>query len=173
MHRSDKVEFVEQVRGDFAQAPLVILTDFIGSTVAEMDRLRRTIEESGASFRVVKNTLCRIAVSDTDKAPLSPFFKGNIGVVFSGDDPIATAKLFRALRKENAKLEPRAAFFEGDVLDASAVDAVADLPSREELLAKLLATLQESPRQVLGVLQGPARDLLYVLNNYAAKLEEG
>lgn len=173
MQRSEKTEFVDQVRGAFAEAPLVILTDFKGSTVAQMDAVRRRVEEAGASFRVVKNTLCRIAVADTDKESLSPFFRGNIGVVFSGEDPVATAKVFRTLIKENEKLELRAGFFEGEVIDAKAVDAVADLPSREELLAKLLGTLQEAPRQVLGVLQGPARDLLYLLNNYAAKLEEG
>lgn len=173
MQRSEKAEFIDQVRAAFEQAPLVILTDFKGVTVSEMDAVRRRVEEAGASFRVVKNTLSRIAIDGTDKAPLAAHFRGNIGVVFAGDDPVATAKVFRALRKENEKLETRAAFFEGELLDGSAVDAVADLPSREELLAQLLATLQEGPRRTLGVLQAPARDLLYLLNNYAAKLEEG
>lgn len=173
MHRSEKTEFVDQVRGAFAEAPLVILTDFKGSTVAQMDAVRRKVEEAGASFRVVKNTLCRIAVADTEKEALQPHFRGNIGVVFSGEDPVATAKVFRALLKENEKLELRAGFFEGEVIDAKAVDAVADLPSREELLATLLQTLLAAPRQVLGVIQAPARDLLYLLKNYAAKLEEG
>lgn len=172
MQRSEKAEFIDQVRTAFTDAPLVILTDFKGSTVAEMDAIRRRVEEAGASFRVVKNTLSRIALDGTEKGALSEFFAGNIGVVFSGEDPVATAKAWRSLVKDNEKLESRAGFFEGTVIDAKAIDAVADLPSKEELFASLLGTLQAAPRQVLGVIQAPARDLVYLLNNYAAKLEE-
>lgn len=173
MDRAQKAEFIESVREAFAAAPFVILTDFKGSTVLEIDRIRRATEEAGGKFQVVKNTLARIAVTDTPADGLGAHFRGNIGVVFAGDDPIGVAKVFRQLRKDNDKLETRAGFFEGDVLDAKGVDAVADLPSREELLSKLLATLQEAPRQVVSVLQAPARDLLYLLNNYAAKIEGG
>lgn len=173
MNRAQKAEFIDEVRGAFNDAPLVILTDFKGSTVSQLDVLRRAAEEAGGNFRVVKNTLSRIAVSETEMAALAPLFKDNVGVLFAGDDPIAMAKMFRQQVKDNAKLVVKAGFFEGEILDGSQVAAVADFPSREELLAKMLATIQEGPRQVLGVLQGPARDLLYVLRNYEAKLEEG
>jgi large subunit ribosomal protein L10 len=172
MNRVQKTEFIENVRGAFAESPFVILTDFKGSSVQQLDGLRRACETAGASFRVVKNTLCRIAVSDTDLAPLTEHFTGNVGIVFSGEDPVAAAKVFRDQIKANDKLVPRAGYFEGDVLDAKGVSAVADLPSREELLATFLATIQEGPRQVLGVIQGPARDILYLLNNYASELEK-
>lgn len=173
MNRAQKAEFIESIRESFEGAPLVILADFQGSTVAEMDTLRRACETAGSRFQVVKNTLTKLALSETEMSGLSEHFSGNVGVLFAGDDPIAAAKVFRAQAKENDKLIAKAGFFEGDVLDAKQVNAVADLPSREELLSKFLATLQEAPRQVMGVIQGPARDLLYLLNNYAAKLEEG
>lgn len=173
MNRAQKAEFIEDVRGRFEAAPLVVLTDFKGSTVAQMDALRRSLEEAGGQFQVVKNTLSRIAVAETEMAPLAEHFRGNVGVVFAGEDPIAIAKSFRDQVKANDKLQVKAGFFEGDVLDATGVAAVADLPSREELLAKLLQTIQEGPRQVLGVIQGPARDLLYLLRNYESKLEDG
>ncbi|TVQ91733.1 MAG: 50S ribosomal protein L10 [Deltaproteobacteria bacterium] len=172
MNREQKEAFIEDVREQFLAAPLVILTDWKGSTVAEMDTLRRACEPVGVQFRVVKNTLCRRAVQGTELEPLSDHFKGNIGVFFAGEDPIAAAKLFREQKKENEKLICRVGFFEGTLLDEKGVDTVADLPSREELLVTLLRTIQEGPRRVLGVLQGPARDLLYLLNNYAAKLED-
>jgi len=172
MNRAQKAEFVESVRADFVAAPLVILTDFKGTTVKDIDKVRRTVEASGAKFRVVKNTLARIAVSDTDMAALSEQFRGNVGVVFSAEDAQKTAKMFRALRKEFDKLEPKAGFFDGQVLDPAGVEAVAELPSKEQLLSTLLATIQEAPRQVLGVIQGAPRDLLYVLNNFASKLGE-
>lgn len=172
MNRAQKTEFIESVRASLGEAPLVILTDFKGSTVVQMDNLRRAAEEAGASFQVVKNTLAKIAVADSDLAPLAEHFRGNIGVVFSGDDPAATAKMFKAQRKENEKLEVRAGFFEGTILDAKAVDAVADLPSREQLYAMLLGMMEGGPRKMVGVLQAPARDLINVIRNYARKLEE-
>jgi large subunit ribosomal protein L10 len=171
MNRDQKTLFIESVQGRFAEAPLVILTDFKGSTVAELEQLRRACSEAGAEFQIVKNTLCRRALAGTDMEALSPHFQGNIAVVFSGEDPIATAKVFKDQRKENKKLETRAGFFEGDLLDGKGVEIVATLPSREELLATLLRTIQEGPRQVLGVIQGPPRDLLFLLNNYASKLQ--
>lgn len=172
MNREQKAAFVDEIRGRFAEAPLVILTEFKGSTVKELDQIRRACEPAGVHFRVVKNTLCRLAIDGTEKEELAPHFRGNVGVLFAGDDPIAAAKVFRDLVKANDKLQAKAGFFEGDVLDAKGVVAVADLPSREELLTVLLRTVIEAPRQVLGVLQAPARDLLYLLQNYAKKLED-
>lgn len=172
MNRDQKAGFVDEISGRFADAPLVILTDFKGVTVREMDTVRRACEPAGIHFRVVKNSLCRRAIAGTPKEKLSQYFKGNVGVMFAGDDPIAAAKIFRELARTNDKLQVKAGFFEGDVLEAPQVAAVADLPSREELLSILLRTVQEGPRQVLGVMQGPARDLLYLLQNYASELEK-
>lgn len=171
MNLEQKQQFVDDIRGALTSAPLVILTDFKGSTVEEMNNLRRACEAENVQVRVVKNTLCRRAVSGTDMEALSSHFRGNIAVIISGEDPIATAKLFKAQLKENKKLEPRAGFFEGDVLDPAGVAAVAELPSREELLSLLLRTIIEGPRQIMGVIRAPARDLLYLLQNYADKLE--
>lgn len=172
MNREQKTAFIEDIRSRFETAPLVILTDWIGSNVQEMDVLRRACEPAGVHFQVVKNTLCRIALAGTDMEPLAEHFSGNIGVLFASDDPIATAKLFKDQSKENAKLVCRAGFFEGTVLDSAGVAAVADLPSREELLSILLRTIQEGPRNILGIMEAPARDLLFLLKNYATKLEQ-
>lgn len=172
MNREQKAVVVEEIRGRFAEAPLVILADFKGSTVKQMDALRRACEPAGVHFQVVKNSLSRRAIEGTDLEVLSEHLRGNVGVFFAGEDAIAAAKVFRDQAKENDKLQVKAGFFEGDLLDAKGVASVADLPSREELLVVLLRTLQEGPRQVLGVLNGPARDLLYLLQNYAQKLEE-
>ena len=173
MNRTEKAEFVEEIRGQFENAPFVVITDYMGSTVEQMNNLRRACEAAGVEYRVMKNTLCKRAVAGTDKEALSPHFKGPTGVFFSGEDAVAAAKLLKAQLKENDKLTVRAGFFDGDVLDDKGVAAVADLPSREELLSMLLRTIQEGPRRVLGVLQAPARDLLYLLKNYETKLEKG
>ncbi len=172
MNREQKAEFVSNIRTRFETAPLVVLTDFKGSTVAQMDALRRACEASGSHFQVVKNTLCKRAIDGLDSEPLTSHLVGNVGVLFAGEDPIASAKMFKAQLKANDKLVVKAGMFEGDVLDAKGITAVADLPSREDMLVTLLRTIQEGPRQILGVIRGPARDLLYLLQNYANKLED-
>lgn len=172
MNREQKAAFIEDIRGRFEAAPFVALTDFKGSSVAQMDALRRACEPVDAQFRVVKNTLCKRAIEGTDAEGLSEHLVGNVGVLFSGEDPIAAAKVLKAQLKENDKLELKAGFFEGGVLDPKATEAVASLPSREDLLSTLLRTIQEGPRQVMGVIRAPARDLLYLLQNFANKLED-
>jgi large subunit ribosomal protein L10 len=151
---------------------MIVLADFKGSTVAEMDAMRRGAEKQGVYFQVVKNTLAVRALEGTGKEKLGDHFVGNIGVLLALEDPIATAKLVKQYSKDFEKLNVKAGFFDGDVLDSKGVDAVAELPSKEELQSKLLATLQEAPRLLLSMLQAAPRDLLFLLRNYADKLEK-
>jgi large subunit ribosomal protein L10 len=173
MNREQKAAQIDNLHTRFAHTPLVVLTDFKGSKVTEMDAIRRGCERGGVFFQVVKNTLAVRALEGTGKEALADHFRGNIGVMIATEDPIAAAKLLRDQAKANANLVVRAGFFEGDLLDGKGVAAIAELPSKEELQATLLATLQQAPRQVLGVLQAPGRDLLFLLQNYASKLESG
>lgn len=175
MNRADKAELVESLSTRLATTPLVILADYRGITVSQVTEFRRKVRETGAEYQVIKNTLLKRAVAGTDKEGISKYLEGMTGVVLSGEDPIATAKSLRDLTKGLQKEEKfviKGGWFDGIALDADAVQKVADLPSREELLSLLLRTIQEGPRQVLGVIQAPARDLLYLLKNYETKLEE-
>ena len=173
MNREQKTAMVEDLHGRFATSPFVVLADFKGSTVPQMDVVRRSSEKAGVYFRVVKNTLAVRALEGTGKEKLGDHFKGNVGVLVSGEDPIATAKLVKDLAKENEKILVKAGYFDGDVIDAKAVGQVADLPSKDELRAQLLGLIIQPPQNLLAVLQAPARDLISLLNNYAAKLEAG
>ena len=172
MNREQKAQFVEELHGRLSSTPFVILTSYKGSTVAQMDALRRACEPAGVHFQVVKNTLAVRALEGTGMEPLADHFKGPIGVLIAGEDAVAAAKTYNAQAKTNDKLEVKAGFFDGEILDAKATTAVADMPSKEELQAKMLATLLAAPRQVLGILQAAPRDLLYLLRNYERKLEE-
>lgn len=172
MNRDSKAQIIDELKAKLGGAPFLVLTDFKGSTVAEMNTLRRSFEEKGVDFQVVKNTLAKRAIDGSDMQPLAAFFKGNTGLVFSGEDPSDAAKVLKAQLKDNKNLVVKAGFFEGDVLDEDGVIAIAELPSREQLLSTLLSTIQEGPRQILGVIEAPARDLLYLLSNYATKLED-
>ncbi len=172
MNREQKAGLVDDLHARFKDAPFVVLTDFKGSTVAELDAFRRACEPAGVYFRVVKNTLAVRALEGTGKEILADKFRGNVGLLISGDDAIKTAKMVKEQTKDSEKIIVKAGYFDGDVLDAKAVASVADLPSKEELQAKLLGLLVQVPQQIFAVLQAPARDLLFVLNNYAAKLEQ-
>jgi large subunit ribosomal protein L10 len=117
---------------------------------------------------VEKNTLINRAVQDTEMEGLGKYLSGMTGVVISGEDAIASAKAIRSVVSEfkGSTFVLKGGFFDGDILDAKQIEKVADLPSKEELLSTLLRTIQEGPRQVLGVIQGPARDLVNLLKNY-------
>ena len=128
-------------------------------------------------YEVIKNTLARLAIKDTQHEALADHLTGMTGWIFSGEDPIAAAKAVREVTKElefkkNERFSIKGGFFEGESLTADEIEKVADLPSKEELLSTLLRTIQEGPRQIMGVIQGPARDLLFVLKNYERKLAE-
>ncbi|MCB9684545.1 MAG: 50S ribosomal protein L10 [Alphaproteobacteria bacterium] len=172
MNREEKAQMVDELHQQFTAGGLVVLTDFRGSTVPQMDKIRRTCEPLGVYFKVVKNTLAVRALEGTGKESLADHFIGNVGLIVSGEDPIAAAKLVKTYTKDNENIKVKAGYFDGEILDEKGLLAVAELPSKEELQSMLLATIQAAPRDLLGVMQAPARDLLYLLNNYAQKLEE-
>src|SRR5678809_1298886 len=95
----EKARVVDELRARFEKSPLVVLTEFKGATVKQLDSVRRGVEKGGVKFQVVKNTLCWRALQGTDKEKLAEHFRGNIGVMFSTDDPIATAKLLKVQLK--------------------------------------------------------------------------
>ena len=172
MNRTQKSDFVESFGKAASTAPLVVLADYRGASVESTNALRRTLEKSGGQWRVVKNTLAKRALAGTALEPLSEHFKGMTAVAISGDDPVGTAKVLKDALDPKGNIHVKVGFFDGEVIDAAGVKAVASLPSREELLVSLLRTIQEPARQVLGVLQAPGRDLLFLLKNYESKLAE-
>jgi len=175
MNRTQKAELVEDLTARLAATPLVVLADYRGITVPQVTLLRDQFRAQGSEYKVIKNTLLKRAIGGTSQEGMGAYLGGMTSVILSGEDPIATAKAVRDLTKDLQKEDKfviKGGWFEGVALDAEAVKKVADLPSREELLSMLLRTIQEGPRQTLGVLQAPARDLLYLLKNYETKLEE-
>jgi large subunit ribosomal protein L10 len=173
MNRAQKAELVTELSERLKDAPFVAVADYRGVTVEQIDNFRRELEEKGVEYRVIKNTLAKRAIAGTEMEPLGDHLAGMTGWVISGEDPIAAAKVLRDATKDLRKDETfvvKAGYFDGQTLDAAAVDKVADLPSKEELLSLLLRTMQEGPRRVMGVIRGPIRDMLYLLKNYEDKL---
>ena len=175
MNRAEKAEVISALNKRLQKAQLIAFADYRTVKVSEISALRRKFNDAGITYLVVKNTLARKAMEGTAFEPIGPKLKGMAGLIIVENEPIAAAKALRDILKDMKKAETfvvNGGFFDGMVLDGPSVDKVADLPGKEELLGKLLATLQEGPRQLVSVLQGPSRDLLYLLKNYESKLEE-
>lgn len=172
MNRTEKAAVVSKFGERAAVVPLVVLAEFRGTKVSEINQFRRDLEKNGMTFQVIKNTLARRAFSSIGFGGLDGHLKGMTGVVLSGPDGIASAKVLRDLLKPLQTVKVRAGYFDGGVLEGDAVKVVADLPGREELLGMLLATIQEGPRQLVSVVSAPARDLVQILKNYENKLAE-
>lgn len=137
MARPEKVAVVEEVRERLESAPATVLTEYRGLTVAELAKLRAELRKSGAEYRVVKNTLTRIAAREAGLDVPDEVLTGPTAVTFAGEDPVAAAKVLRQFSREHPQLVVKGGILEGKVLDAAETLRLADLETREEMLARL------------------------------------
>ena len=164
MNRSEKEAQVAELREKFQDAPAAILTEYRGITVAQSNQMRRELEKEGATFRVVKNSLARRAVEDTEFAVLDEQFSGPIAVAFTGQDPAATAKVVAKFAKEFDPLVVKAGALGGKFLSDADVDALSKLPSIDELRGQLLSVMVGPARGLVTVLSGVPRSFVQALN---------
>jgi large subunit ribosomal protein L10 len=167
MDRAQKTESIETLKGVFANAGAVVVTHYLGLTVAEITDLRNRLRKEGASFKVVKNRLAQKALNGAG-AGAHDLFKGPVAVAF-GPDAVSAAKVATQYAKDNEKFTIVGALMGDQLLDAKSVDALAKLPSLDQLRAKLVGLLQAPATKVAGVLQAPAAQLARVMSAYAAK----
>jgi large subunit ribosomal protein L10 len=164
MNRLEKDQQVAEIRDLLGGAQAVILTEYAGLDVANMVELRRELRKAGGRFRVLKNTLTKLATADTDLADLHPHLSGPIGVATTEEDPAALAKVLTTFAKDHPALEVKVGYLEsGGMIDGGGVDALSKLPGREQLQAMLLGTLSAVPRNFVSVLAAPSRNLVGVL----------
>ncbi len=168
MDRAEKSAFVQDMHSVFADTGCVVVAHYSGLTVAEMGDLRRRMRTVGATFRVTKNRLTRLALEDTPSIGLSDLLKGPTGLAFSSD-PVAAAKASVEFAKLNQKLVVLGGAIGATMLDAKGVEALASLPSLDELRAKLIGLVNAPASKLVGVLQAPAGQLARVLQAYASK----
>ncbi len=163
MDRSQKEQVVADLHAKLERATAAILTDFKGMTVAEMTDLRNALAVEQVEYQVVKNTLMRLASEGTPVSSLDPLLKGTCAVVIGYGDPAVPAKVIKKFAKTNEKLQVKAGVLGPRMLSPAQVDALAELPPREELLAKLLGTLNAVPTSLVTVLSGVPRAFVGVL----------
>lgn len=153
-----KQPVVEEISANIKDAQSVVLVDYRGLTVEQDTRLRKELREAGITYKVYKNTMMNFAFKGTDFEALAPYLEGPSAVAISTDDATAPARILSKFAKEAAKLEIKGGIVEGIAYDASGIADIAKIPSREELLSKLL-----------GSMQSPITNFARVMNQLAEK----
>jgi large subunit ribosomal protein L10 len=167
VERAKKAESIEDLKGVFANAGAVVVTHYTGITVAQMEDLRGRLRKEGARFKVVKNRLAQKALNGADEGALA-LFKGPVGIAF-GPDAVSAAKVSTQYAKDNEKFLIIGGLMGEQVLDAKGIDALAKLPSLDELRGRIIGMLNTPATRIAGVLQAPGAQLARVLNAYATK----
>lgn len=162
MPTQEKVTAVDDLKSRLEGARAVVLTEYRGLTVQQLGELRKQLRGVSAQYTVVKNRLARLALS-ADLRGLSEHLKGPTGMVVSAEDPVAVAKAVQAFAKTNVAFAVKVGYVEGKMLPADGLKALADLPSREALRARLVGVVQGPLAQLVGLLTAPQRDLVYIL----------
>jgi large subunit ribosomal protein L10 len=168
MNRSEKTDAVAALNATFNEAAVVVVTRNLGLTVTQSTDLRNKMRDAGASYKVAKNRLAKIALNDTQYSPLGDLLTGPTALATSGD-PVAAAKVAVEFAKTNDKLEIVGGAMGSTVLDVEGVKALASMPSLDELRAKLIGLVQAPATKVVQVIQAPAGQLARVFGAYAAK----
>lgn len=161
--RSQKQRDVETLQQELRRVSTLVLSSFHGLTVQQDTELRRLIHAIGGKYRVVKNTLAKLAAQDTPAASLLGSLKGVNAIAYTEGDPVALAKTLTKYAKENPAFSFRAGLVEGRVLSLEQLQALADLPTRDDLFARLLFLLKAPAQRLATVLSGPARNLAVVV----------
>jgi len=167
MNRTEKTEMVEVLGKDLAQSPNAILFAFAGLKVPEVTELRRQVRGTQSKYLVVKNTLALRATKGTALEPMAEHFTGATAVAYNPKSAIALAKVLTNFAKTNPNLVFKGAVIEGKAVAASEIKMIAELPSREELVSKLLFVMQSPMRRLVTVLNGPMRNLAVVVGQIA------
>lgn len=173
MNREEKSQVVDDLTASIGQATNAFLIDFKGITVPQVTELRRQVREANSSYVVVKNTLALIALKDSPMIELREHFTGPTAVAFNSTDAVALAKTLSKFAKDVPTVTFKGALLDGKVIPATQIEAIASLPSREELIAKLLYLMQSPIRGLVTVLSANIRNLAVVLDQIAKGKSEG
>ena len=171
MDRSQKEEQVALLRQIFGDSELVVVTHYSGMTMQEMNVLRGNMLEAGATFKVTKNRLTRIALQDTNFECLTELMTGQTAIAYS-IDPVAAAKTAVNFSKDNEKLVILGGVLNGQMLDVAGIINLAKLPSLDELRGKFVGMINSPATRIAGALNAPAGQLARVIGAYGAKGDE-
>ncbi len=170
--KAEKREVVESLKEKLQRAQGAVLTDYRGLNVAQMTELRRRLREAGIEYKVVKNTLTWRAAQEIGMLDLESYLKGPTAIAFGYDDPVVPAKTLSDFSKEHKELEIKAGILNGAVIDVSKVKELANLPSKDELLAKVAGGIKAPLAGFAFVTSGLLRSLVAVIDAVRTQREE-
>ncbi len=167
MNKNQKIELVESLTQKFKNSSALYFTKYTGMNVDQATELRFNFKESNSEFFISKNTLTKIAIENAglDTKLFESYLSGQIGIAYAGDDPTAPARVIKDFCKSNDCLEVLGLYFDGEIYESSKYKELADLPSKEELLTKMVCGLNSPMTKVVFCLQSPMSDLVNVLNS--------
>lgn len=169
--RTEKEQAITEFAEGIGKATNAFLIDFKGITVPQVTELRRQVRETGSSYIVVKNTLALIAVKESELKKLESEFTGMTAVAYNTTDAVALAKALTRFAKDVPAVQFKGAMLDGQIVPAAEIQNIANLPTREELIAKLLFLMQSPIRGLVTVLQANIRNVAVVLNQIAKQKE--
>lgn len=173
MPTAKKAVTIGELEGQIGRAQLTIMTDYRGLKVSDLQGLRGSLRPVGAEFRVAKNTLTTIAAGRKGIEGLGEILAGPTGLVIAYDDPVGASKVVSDFVRTSRIMTVKGAVFGDRLLTADDVESLATMPSKDELRARLLGMLVSPLSRTLGVLSGPSRSIVYVLNAKAEQVGGG
>jgi large subunit ribosomal protein L10 len=162
--KAKKVEHVEKLNQELSKADSAIVATFAKLTVAQDFELRKTIRSAGGRYRVVKNKLVARASKGTKLEPAMQGLEGVTSIAYTSGDPVALAKALQKYVKDNPEFTLKAGVLEGKVLNVKEVDALATMPSKDELMSKLLFLINAPAQRLVTVMNAVGRDMAVVIN---------
>ncbi len=159
MPAQSKIDMLEKVNKSLEASSGLFVIDYRGLTVKESQELRHSLREAGAEMKVYKNNIVRLALKNAEMPAIDEYLEGTVACVFFGEDPAAAAKAIKETAKKLKKIEFRGGITDGQVVTAEEVIAIADLPSKEQLLG-----------QIAGLINGFARDIAVCVNGVSSGL---
>ncbi len=171
MNKQEKSQEVESLKEALRGAPSAFVLQYRGLTVNQVAALRKKVRASASRYRVVKNRLALRALKETPLEPLAPQLKGPTAIAYAAKDPSALAKILDEFTKDNQGLQVKAGYVDGRLITPAQIKALADLPTREVLVSRLLSVLQAPMVRLVTVLKGPARGLVRAMGEIAKTKE--
>ena len=162
-----KQEKIEEMKENFAKAKVAVVTEYRGLTVEEITKLRRALQKEDSDYMVTKNTLAKVASKGTPFEVIADSLKGPVAIAFGFKDEVAPAKILKKFIKEAKKGEIISAVLDGKVLDAKETDVLANLPSKEELYAKMLGSINSPASGIVGAVNAVMSGLVRAMDQVA------
>ena len=171
MDRATKEQIVGEIKETLSGVMSVVLADYRGIDVPTVTEMRDEFRKANCGYKVLKNTLVKIAIKDSDMEPMGALLAGPTAVIWSTDSPSAAAKIALKYAKDEQNFKIKGGYFEGEVLDEAGVEQLSKMPGKPELQAKLLMTFIAAPQSFVRTLIAGPQNFMYLLDARKRQLE--